>query len=67
MSAACRFVYLCLVGEHGKEIFKKYLTVFQDTGEGGSSIYNRSVGGVTKRVNLSFAIQVHKTIFAPRI
>lgn len=67
MSAVCRLVYLYLVGEHGKELFRKYLTVFQNKGERGSSIYNKSVGGVTKRVNLSFVIQVHKTISAPRI
>lgn len=30
-------------------------------------MYNKSVGVVTKRVNLSFVIQILKTIFAPRI
>lgn len=52
MSAACRLVYLCVVGEHGKELFKEYLKVFQSKGEGRSSIYNKSVGVVTKIVNL---------------
>lgn len=67
MSAACRLVYLYLVGEHGKDLFKEYLKVFQNKGGKGSSRYNKSVGVVTKRVNLSFVFQIHKTIFAPRI
>lgn len=52
MSAACRLVYLCLVGEHGKELFKEHLKVFQNKGKWGNSIYNKSVGVVTKRVNI---------------
>lgn len=48
MSAASSLVYLCLVGEHGKELFKEYLKVLQNKGEG--SVYNKSVGIVTKRI-----------------
>lgn len=48
MSAACRLVYLCLVGEHGK-VFEEYLKVSQNEGERRSSIYKKSVGDVTKK------------------
>lgn len=56
-----------MVKEHGKEVLKKdveYLKGFQNKGERGSSKCSRSIGGVTKIVNLTFVIHIHKTIFS---
>lgn len=69
MSAACKLGNMCLVKEHGKEVLKKdkeYLKGFQNKGERGSSKCNRSIGGVTKIVNLMLVIHIHKTIFSTK-
>lgn len=45
---------------------KEYLKGFQNKGERGNSIYNKSIGIVAKIVNLTFVIQIHKTIFSTK-
>ena len=42
---------------------KENLKRFQNKGERESSMYNQSIGVVTKIVNLTFVIQICKSVF----
>lgn len=57
---------LCLVRDHGKEIFKdkNCLKGFQNKRGRACSVCNESVGVVTKTMHLTFVTQMHKTIFS---